>query len=348
MDIPAGTLHATRPWRAPRLDAEGVARHRALAAPRAPLPLPGGLALLVGAAPAEVPPGAACLRFTVGGHAASLTAAAVAFDRLLGAVDPAASGARGAGGALLLELLLEPVLGAVEAALDAPMAAVSLDAEPPVAFGPALGLTLLTAGGEVALAGRLALPAVAEARLLRALGALPPGPLPPPPWLTVPVSFRIGATEIAASDFAALRPGDGLPFDAARRGRGEALAVVGEAQGWIVRPGPRGCEALTPRRRLGAIGMEDWAAMPGDTTGPDDASVEELPVRLVFELGRLEVPVAELSAAGPGHLFPLPVDPENATVDILANGRRVGRGSIVQVGEGVLAVRVISLGRGAS
>ena len=334
---------AIRPWRPRRLDPATVARARALSAPRAPLPLPGGLLLLVGPAPLEPPAGAACLRFTVGGEPASLVAGAAAFDRLLGAVDPAAAGARGEGGALLLELLLEPVLGAVEATLEAPVSAVSLDPGLDGGSAPALGLTLLTAEAEVALAGRLSLPALAEARLTEALGALPPGRLPPPPGLVAPVSLRLGATTLSLPQFAALRPGDGLAFDTSRHLRGEVLAVVGEAQGWITRPGPRGFEAITPRRRLGALGLEDWATMPSDTDLTEDAPIEELPVRLVFELGRLEVPLAELASAGPGHLFPLPANPAETVVDILANGRRVGRGEIVQIGEGVLAVRVLSL-----
>ncbi|WP_458097119.1 type III secretion system cytoplasmic ring protein SctQ [Roseomonas sp. WA12] len=334
---------AIRPWRPRRLDPSAVARGRALAAPRAPLPLPGGLLLLVGPAPLEPPAEAACLRFTVGGEPASLTATAAAFDRLLGAIDPAASGARGEGGALLLELLLEPVLGAVEASLDAAVAAISLQpglAEPGV---PALGLTLLTAEADVALAGRLSLPAAAEARLTEALGTVPAGRLSPPPGLVMTVSLRAGATELGMPELAALRPGDGLLFDESRRMKGEVLAVIGEMQGWITRPGPRGYEAITPRRRLGALGLEDWAAMPSDTAVTEDAPIEELPVRLVFELGRVEVPLAELSGAAPGHLFALPASPAEAMVDILANGRRIGRGEIVQIGEGALAVRVLSL-----
>ncbi|WP_376091768.1 type III secretion system cytoplasmic ring protein SctQ [Roseomonas sp. CCTCC AB2023176] len=278
----------------------------------------------------------------MGGEAALLVAAADAFDRLLHAVDPAAVGARGEAGALLLELLLEPVLPAVEAALRAPVAAVSLDAGDDPTDAPWVGLTLLMPGAGTAISGRLSLPEAAERRLTAALAGVPPGRPPLPDSLAIPVSLRVGATTLSRADLRGLRPGDGLPFDAALRARGEALAVAAEAQGWRVRMTASGADATTPRRTLGALDLEEWSAMPDDQTSAD-AALEDLPVRLVFEIGRLELPLGEVAAAGVGHLFPIARGNGDAMVDILANGRRFGRGEIVEVGEGAFAVRVLSL-----
>ena len=68
--------------------------------------------------------------------------------------------------------------------------------------------------------------------------------------------------------------------------------------------------------------------------------MDELPVRLVFEAGRAEVPLGELGQVGPGHVFALPG--AAGLVHILANGRRIGQGELVQVGEGA-GVRVLRL-----
>jgi type III secretion protein Q len=72
--------------------------------------------------------------------------------------------------------------------------------------------------------------------------------------------------------------------------------------------------------------------------------LDELPVRLSFELGQLELPLAEVSVLGPGHVFELARD-ESQPVDILANGRRIGRGRIVTVA-GSIGVQIVRVGRG--
>ncbi len=81
-----------------------------------------------------------------------------------------------------------------------------------------------------------------------------------------------------------------------------------------------------------------------DEIGPgrdDIPPFDELPVHLTFELGRLELSLGELSAIGPGHVFPLPGGAD-AAVNILANGRRIGRGEVVTIGES-LGIRVLAL-----
>jgi type III secretion protein Q len=84
--------------------------------------------------------------------------------------------------------------------------------------------------------------------------------------------------------------------------------------------------------------------MMGATLEPDEPSgLNELPVRLAFELGRLELPLSEVAVLGPGHVFELARD-ENQPVNILANGRLIGRGRIVTVA-GTIGVQIVHLGR---
>jgi type III secretion protein Q len=66
-------------------------------------------------------------------------------------------------------------------------------------------------------------------------------------------------------------------------------------------------------------------------------------VRLSFELGWLELPFSEVAVLGPGHVFELARD-DAQPVDILANGRRIGRGRIVTVA-GSIGVQIVRIGR---
>jgi len=74
---------------------------------------------------------------------------------------------------------------------------------------------------------------------------------------------------------------------------------------------------------------------------PGDSDLDDLPVRLVFELGRVELSLGELQRLAPGALVPL-ARPVDEPLDIMANGRRLGRGTLVQIGEN-LGVRIVSL-----
>ena len=76
-------------------------------------------------------------------------------------------------------------------------------------------------------------------------------------------------------------------------------------------------------------------------TGLHDPDLDDLPVRLVFELGRVELSLGELQRLAPGALVPLG-RPLEEPLDIMANGRRLGRGTLVQIGES-LGVRIVSL-----
>jgi type III secretion protein Q len=73
----------------------------------------------------------------------------------------------------------------------------------------------------------------------------------------------------------------------------------------------------------------------------DETDLDDIPVRLVFELGRVELSLAEVRTLAPGALIPMS-RPAEESVDILANGRRIGRGSLVQIG-GNLGIRIARL-----
>lgn len=78
-----------------------------------------------------------------------------------------------------------------------------------------------------------------------------------------------------------------------------------------------------------------------DGTTSDDApfgSVRDVPVHLVFELGRLSLNVNELETLSQGYVFDLG-KPLSQSVDILSGGRRIGTGELVRIADSI-GVRV--------
>lgn len=63
-------------------------------------------------------------------------------------------------------------------------------------------------------------------------------------------------------------------------------------------------------------------------------NLDDLPVQLTCELGRLELSLGELRRLGEGSVLPLERPPERA-VDLVVNGRRMGRGRLVAIGDAV-------------
>jgi type III secretion protein Q len=84
-----------------------------------------------------------------------------------------------------------------------------------------------------------------------------------------------------------------------------------------------------------------WECSMGNPKDVSDPDLDDLPVRLVFELGRVELSLGELQSLAPGALVPL-ARPVDEPLDIMANGRRLGRGTLVQIGES-LGVRIVSI-----
>lgn len=82
-----------------------------------------------------------------------------------------------------------------------------------------------------------------------------------------------------------------------------------------------------------------------DDNAAPAAAVEDparnLPVRVEFEIGQVELSLGELADLQPGYVFALPAQLEGANVVIRANGRASGRGEVVAVGE-TLGVRLLS------
>lgn len=323
-----------RRWQPPRLTPDAAALAGRLCRRRMPASGAGWSVRVV--APPERIEDAEAHALTLAGAPVKLEMPRGLLLQVLARLDPAAPDAAGEARRLLLELALEDVATAL---------APTLPVGPPAPGETPLLVGLECRAGAAQWTGRLHLSERAAAALAAALDPLPPAPVLP----RVPVALRVraGACDLPLRELCGVQPGDVLLPDVLpgegldeAAGPGAVLLVAEERWAWQGRHQPGGVVVLSPRARLAALGLKGWTMMDDETQPPLDAELNEMPVRLVFEAGRLEVPLGELAQVGPGHVFALPG--AAGLVDILANGRRIGQGELVQVGEGA-GVRVLRL-----
>lgn len=269
------------------------------------------------------------------GHACA-TVPIQLLHHVLNLLDPAAPAAAPDAAALLLELALEPALIALETrfpGLAMRLAPASRAQEAAYAVGLAVRI------GEVVGTLRLDLDAGAAGALAAAFAHLADAP-DPLPALPIRLNLRVRSTDVTLAELRAAAPGDVVLADALPHD--EVLVVCGERFVWRAQRDGTQLRLLSTRLRPETIGLGRW--MMGAMLEREEAGgLDELPVRLAFELGRLELPLSEVAVLGAGHVFELARD-ENQSIDILANGRLIGRGRIVSVA-GTLGVQIVSLGR---
>ncbi|MBP0581307.1 type III secretion system cytoplasmic ring protein SctQ [Labrys sp. LIt4] len=284
---------------------------------------------------------ATAIDFKVGAATGRLCLTHALFEGWLARANPGATAGPPAPGhaALLLESFLREEIAWLERQLDGTIeliAATPLDraAEMPFAFvlrsGQAENICLLQADAALA------------ARIGRLLDDASGRPAAHRLELPLPVSLWWGATSLSLGELRSLQPGDVVMTDGWTRGAQTVLVVLAERRAALAEPiGQSGrlVSAPTPlsKTRWGWI-MEEPQSANGQ---PDDTGLEDLPVTVVFELARMTMPLREVSRLAAGSIVPLPELSEPA-VDLVANGRRIGRGEIVKVGDG-MGVRIVRI-----
>jgi type III secretion protein Q len=266
--------------------------------------------------------------------------------------------------ALLLELAVGDALSMLEASLDAQIAISAVrtagdDRENdavPLAFKLAVD-GLGTSCGELLLQGGHA------TMFAQFLDRCAPPPSPPPqageshapshpgedsvgPDIELPVAvcMRVAAATCAVGEIATLSPGDVVIADQRGQQMKMAVAVIAEhlvAPVDLTAAGPR--IAAWPIRARGSLW--EWSMENGGDGSQADVrqktDLDDIPVKLLFELGRIELSLAEIRQLAPGAVIAMS-RPLEDSVDILANGRRIGRGNLVQIGDS-LGIRITRL-----
>jgi type III secretion protein Q len=162
--------------------------------------------------------------------------------------------------------------------------------------------------------------------------------------LPVPVCVRVAAAMFAVGEIATLSPGDVVMADQSCQPMRTAMAVIAEHLVAPVDLTAAGAQiAARPTRGHGSLW--EWSMENGGDGSradiPQKTDLDDIPVKLLFELGRIELSFAEIRQLAPGALLPLR-RPLEDSVDILANGRRIGRGDLVQIGDS-LGIRITRL-----
>jgi len=178
--------------------------------------------------------------------------------------------------------------------------------------------------------------------LLDKVAGIPRTPIDLPLALRV----RVGAAVMSLAEIGGIEPGDIiLPDDLARQPDG-AVAVIGEH---LVAPVEltAGGFRFGARIRRGRGSSWEWSLNPQTSPTFRGASggIDNMPVRVMFEAGGLDLDLKGVQKLMPGTIMPLA--PTGAgELDIVVNGHRIGRGSLVQLGQAT-GVRVTRLfGRG--
>jgi type III secretion protein Q len=254
--------------------------------------------------------------------------------------------------AILLEHALEPAIAALERDLGARLSLASVEAtdrpepEHPEAGRPALGFALAVDGlgrSDAVLSLDLEIAERLVARL-HAHAAAAPAALD----ITVPVRLVRAVAAVRLGELGSLAPGDVVLVDA-DAGDGAAVAVIA---GSLAAPAAAGAAGVTLAAAPvpGRGSAWEWsmdekgsrrAREAQADAAPDDAALDDLAVTLAFEAGRVELTLGEVKRLGAGSVVPL-ARPADEALDVLANGRRIGRGELVRIGDAV-GVRITRL-----
>jgi type III secretion protein Q len=285
--------------------------------------------------------------FSVGGTDGSLSLPFSVVKDFLSKIDPAANASDLSPdrAALLLECLLSDEIDWLEAQFECPIALTSVEKGQRQSRGTALTFTL-TIGGHSASC-TLALEDRRAVRLGRILdGAQGTAPRA---RLDLPVNVCIwrAACSLSVDELRSLLPGDVILPEETGLADSFAVAVFADHFMAPLQLTDEGGRLTAGPRSIRGSNWEwimDHSKRP-EAPGIEDSDLEDLPITVIFELARMSMPLKEISQLAPGAVVPIP-GLSQETVDILANGKRIGRGEIVRIGDG-LGIRIIRISENA-
>lgn len=334
------------PW--PRLTQREAERANRRAPPRAPVHLeaPPLSFALTGGTPAGAEPEKLHLLGECGGTPFRLALPRGLIEALMREGDPDHDPAEldAESGALLVEMGLLPALQELEARLEASVALTKL--APAIDPGAKFQrFDAIIEGFGEAWAGALYAPAELAAAVEALWEARASGDSGMLESAAAVAAARIGASRLPRG--APMAVGDVVLVEHFAPNRA-ALIVIGERAAAPGQFNPQGeVAAVAPAsvalaRQYEELLMAD-ASQGGGGSVVDDATLEEIPVRLVFEVGRVALPWSDLRGLGVGSVIPVNRSPDGA-IDVMVEGRRIAQGQVVMIGEsvGVRLTRIFS------
>ncbi|WP_315735423.1 MULTISPECIES: type III secretion system cytoplasmic ring protein SctQ [unclassified Bradyrhizobium] len=274
------------------------------------------------------------LHFTIGGDPCAVSLPVEVIDATLQAIDgPPRTTLAEPDLLLLIEFACAAILDAIEETLGLPviLTHASFDGSVP----DSIGIPCRGRFGERSFSAYLSLAEPYESRLANQVQALGPAAAAGVP---ICAAFRLGATRVSARLLASLRPGDVVIIEHAMPG-GRVAAVFGERRLTSCRFEGGDATVVDTLHQIRGDLHHHWTAVDMTAhesvdTGADDVSLDDLQIKLLFEIGQLEIPLGELRMIAPGYVFNLGRDPRHA-IEIHAGNRRIGQGEIVRIGEAI-------------
>ena len=160
--------------------------------------------------------------------------------------------------------------------------------------------------------------------------------------LPIPFTLSAGWTDLPAAQLSKLRRHDVLLIEECWLDGDAGLTVrVGQALGFRV--AITGTH-LQVTERLRPIMTDSNLHSHDDELDPE--ALDDIPVRLTFDLGERTMTIAELRAIVPGQIFDLGRELRRAVI-VRANGRTIAEGELVDI-DGRLGVSIASIGQAAS
>ncbi|MGJ5047280.1 type III secretion system cytoplasmic ring protein SctQ [Bradyrhizobium oligotrophicum] len=315
-----------RRWRAKSVDIEGMRLQISPVGINDDSGKPAGTAIVFGV--------------TIGSARVELVVHTAVIDRILTALSaPPRDGLSDTNMLLLVELAGAAMLDAMEQRLALPV--VLTDLRVVASHEPAGGLALAGSLADLAFTAWLNWPPERADMLADLLGM--PETVSAPD-LPIDVALRVGTTRVSVGVLAGLVAGDVVIVDRSAHSDGRIAVICGErrlAFASLEGAGATLTTGLTPitgdMQRIWT--PADLTIMNDDQTGSPE--LDDIEVTLLFEIGRLSVPLGELRSLEAGYVFQLGHDPKGA-VEILTGGKRIGYGEVVQVGTAI-GVRVVRI-----
>lgn len=340
----------TRALDVPRLRPRAALRSRALATPRMPVMVAEGIDLRF------VPDGRLDwngagkpidIAFTLAGEMGYVTTVTPVVQRLLDRADipvrPDRLDAELA--AMVVESVLADRIEALEERLGGDIALLNLDAPSNRGSLASLDFELRMANMDAVYPGTLH----ASAPILSLIARewlTQPRATPDVDGLKFTIACRVAFTDLTMSALRALAVGDAMLCDRIAVPGGAAV-VLSEAIHAKADFDAEGHLTLSESFRspelyaLGDFLMTEDDDQERPVQAIAESDIDDLPVRLVFEVGRLDITLDELRSLGVG--VPVPLDrPASSAVQVFANGRRIGAGEMVMIGEQI-GVRITQL-----
>jgi type III secretion protein Q len=246
--------------------------------------------------------------------------------------------------ALVLEFALNEPLQALEAQFGCQISITSVSTEVQVDEDPMrLPLSFaLTIDGSRTASSELRLVRNQAKRLTTQLDQIA-GAVFAKPNLLIPASLVIGSVALTADEIADLAPGDVVLADHICS-PSTAILVIADHLGAFVTLAADSVRLSDEPVPLRSSGWE-WAISRRAQAAPNDTipavAIGDIPIWLMFELSRKELPFHQLENLSADEVLPFKLA-AGAAVDIVADRKLIGKGEIVDVGvaRGVRITRI--------